>query len=140
MMEAHRAEPLCASCHARMDPLGLALEKYDAVGSWRGLDRGKPIQTAGRLITGEEFADVFSLQQILVEQRGRDVVRCVTEKLMTYALGRGLEYYDMPVVTNIVDNLTSSGGGTRTLIQEIVASAPFQLRRGDDENRPSEEL
>ena len=110
LMEVHRAEPLCASCHARMDPLGLALEKYDAVGSWRGLDRGKPIQTAGRLLTGEEFTDVFSLQQILVEQRSRDVVRCVTEKLMIYALGRGLEYYDMPVVTDIVEKSVNNGG------------------------------
>jgi len=131
LLEQHRRDALCASCHARMDPIGLSLETYNALGQWRDSDLGKPIETAGQLITGEKFADVRELQRVIANQRRSDFYRCVTEKLLTYALGRGIEYYDAPTVDRLVSDLETSGGKLRGLVQEIVASPAFQQRRGD---------
>jgi hypothetical protein len=128
LMEVHRREPLCASCHARMDPLGLALEEFNGIGLWRDADEGKPIDTAGKLITGEAFADVAELSQVIAGPRRKDFYRCLTEKLLTYALGRGTEYYDAPAVDKIVADMNADGR-LRTLVYGIVESAPFQLRR-----------
>ena len=128
--EIHRREPLCNSCHSRMDPLGLALEEYNGIGLWRDEEEGKPIETAGKLMTGEKFADVRELSKVIAEKRTRDFYRCVTEKLLTYALGRGVEYYDAPAIDQIVHDLEADGR-MRTLIYGIVDSAPFQLRRRD---------
>jgi mono/diheme cytochrome c family protein len=125
LMERHRREPLCASCHARMDPLGLALERYDAVGRYREDDGGEPIDTAGRLGTGETFADVHELSARIAGDRRRDFHRCLTEKMLTFALGRGLEYSDGPAVDRIVEVL-EQGGGLRGLVHAIVQSVPFQ--------------
>lgn len=130
-MAIHREQPLCASCHARMDPLGLALEEYNALGIWRDMDRGKPIETAGELITGEKFADTRDLARVIATARRADFYRCLTEKMLTYALGRGVEYYDSPTIDYIVDQLERDRGQMRTLIYGIVESAPFQKRRGD---------
>ncbi|MBW3599071.1 MAG: DUF1588 domain-containing protein, partial [Planctomycetes bacterium] len=130
-MAIHREQPLCASCHARMDPLGLALEEFNALGMWREEDRGKPIETAGELVTGEEFQDTRDLARVIATGRRGDFYRCLTEKLLTYAIGRGVQYYDSPTIDKIVDNLESDGGRMRTLIYGIVESAPFQMRRGD---------
>ena len=137
-MEEHREDPLCASCHARMDPIGLALENFNAMGLWRDSQRDKPIDTAGRLMTGESFDSVAELKQILATSRKQDFVRCVTEKLLTYALGRGLEYYDMPTVDSITERMVDENGKVGTgkqLILEIVQSVPFQMRRGDGHPR-----
>lgn len=131
MMEIHRQEPLCASCHARMDPLGLALENYDALGRYREEERGEPIQTGGVLITGETFETVTDLAKVLSEQRQKDFYRCLAEKMLTYAVGRGMEYYDSPTLDHIVKQLTENEGTLRTLVREVVLSAPFQKRRGD---------
>jgi hypothetical protein len=128
MMELHRREPLCYSCHARMDPLGLALEEFNAIGKWRDEEDGKPIETAGKLITGEKFANVRELSHVIAEKRTKDFYRCLTEKLLTYALGRGVEYYDAPAIDRIVADLQNDGR-MRTLLYGIVDSAPFQLRR-----------
>lgn len=128
MMELHRREPLCNSCHSRMDPLGLALEEYSAIGLWRDTEDGKSIETAGKLITGEKFANVRELSKVIAEKRTHDFYRCTTEKLLTYALGRGVEYYDAPAIDRIVTDLDADGR-MRTLIYGIVESAPFQLRR-----------
>jgi hypothetical protein len=131
MMEVHRAAPLCAGCHARMDPLGLALENFTPAGSYRADDHGQPIDTAGRLITGERFANATELAKILATSRRDDFYHCLAEKMLTYAIGRGLEYYDTFTVEKIVAALRKDDGKLRTLIRAVVSSAPFQKRRGD---------
>jgi hypothetical protein len=130
-MAKHRAEPLCASCHARMDPLGLAMEHFTPLGSYREQDAGKSIDTAGQLITGEKFSDVAELAKVLATSRRDDFFHCIAEKLLIYAIGRGLEYYDTVTVNQIADALKTDNGAMRTLIYGIVESAPFQKRRGD---------
>ena len=87
LLAIHRAQPLCASCHARMDPLGLALENFNAMGLWRDKERGQSIDSTGKLISGESFKDVRELKRILKENHKQDFYRCMTEKLLTYALG-----------------------------------------------------
>ncbi len=94
-LAAHRSQALCSSCHSRMDPLGLALENFNALGRWRDKERGKPVDASGQLLTGESFRTVRELKHILATQRHLDYYRCLTEKLLTYALGRGLEYDDV---------------------------------------------
>ncbi|OYW08664.1 MAG: hypothetical protein B7X34_08285 [Acidobacteriia bacterium 12-62-4] len=131
LMVQHRADALCASCHARMDPLGLALEEFDALGRWRKEDDGQPIDTAGKLITGEEFANVRELSRVIATQRRTDFYTCLIEKMLTYALGRGVEYYDATAVETLIQNLEADEGRIRTLIYGIIESPPFQLRRGD---------
>jgi len=125
LMQLHRREALCASCHARMDPLGLALEHYNALGQWR---EDETIDTSGRLITGEAFTDSQALAAIIAGPRRRDFHRCLTEKLLTYALGRGLEYFDAPAVDTIVEDLEKDGR-LATAVLGVVASVPFQMRR-----------
>ncbi|MGL4514628.1 MAG: DUF1592 domain-containing protein [Lacipirellulaceae bacterium] len=129
LMEAHRADPLCASCHARMDPIGLALEGYNAVGLFRADEGGKPIDTSGRLVTGEEFHSADELAEVLATSRRSDFLRCLTEKLLVYAVGRGVEYYDAPTVDAIVASMERDGGGLRRLLREVVASPAFQRVR-----------
>ncbi len=131
MMVIHREKPLCASCHARFDDVGLALENFNAVGMYRAEEKGKPIDTAGKMITGETFQSVQDLNRIFTTSRRKDFYRCLTEKLLTYSVGRGIEYYDAPTVNRIVDALEKDGGKMKTLIRAIIDSAPFQKRRGD---------
>ena len=131
MMEIHREKPLCASCHARMDPIGLALENFNAIGKYRDQENGQDVDTAGQLITGEKFQSVQELSKILATSRKKDFYRCLTEKLLTYALGRGVEYYDSPTIDKIVDQMQTDGAKLRTLVYGIVDSTPFLYRRGD---------
>lgn len=131
MMEIHREKPLCASCHARMDPIGLALENFNAVGMYRAEENGKPIDTAGKLITGESFSNVEELSRIITTSRRTDFYRCLVSKMLTYAIGRGTEYYDAPTIDRIVAELEKDGGKLRTVVRGIILSAPFQKRRGD---------
>lgn len=131
MMEIHREKPLCASCHARMDPLGLALENFNAAGMFRDRENGAKIDPSGELITGEPFKGIDDLNRIFTTSRRKDFYRCLTSKLLTYALGRGTEYYDGPTIDSIVSNLEKDNGRMQTLIKSIVKSAPFQKRRGD---------
>ncbi len=123
----HREKPLCSSCHDRMDPLGLAFENFNAMGRWRdrelGADLGPP---AGKLITGETFADVKELKHVLVTFRRDDFYRCLTEKLLTYSLGRGPEACDILTVDALVEKLRQSNGEFSDLITGIVESTPFQ--------------
>jgi mono/diheme cytochrome c family protein len=130
-MELHREKPLCASCHQRMDPIGLALENFNALGKFRDKEGSKPIDTAGQLVTGEKFTNTVELAKILVTSRRKDFLRCATEKLLTYATGRGVEYYDAPTIEKIVEQMEHGGLKTRSLIYGVVESAPFQMRRGD---------
>jgi hypothetical protein len=129
LQEIHRRDPLCYSCHARMDPLGLALENFNALGVWRDKEQNRPIDASGTLLTGEDFAGIRELKTILKEKHYRDFYRCLTEKLLTYALGRGLEYYDEHTVDQIVEKLDASGGKFSTVVTGVIESAPFQRQR-----------
>jgi hypothetical protein len=127
-LELHRREPLCNSCHARFDPLGLAIEGYNAIGQWR--PDAEKLDTKGQLITGEPFADVNELSQRIATDRRTDFLRCLTEKILTFAIGRGIEYYDAPAV----DAIVQSGGsdpGLKTLVMAVINSVPFQMGRTD---------
>ncbi len=128
-MEQHRANPSCANCHARMDPLGFAFENFDAIGRFREKDGEFPIDPSGELPTGEKISGPNELKEIL-KTRQNLFARCITEKLLTYALGRGLEYYDRPAVDRIATALSQNGYRFSTLIVEIVKSEPFRMRRG----------
>lgn len=132
----HREKPLCSSCHNRMDPLGLAFENFNALGRWREKEKGQVLDPAGRLITGESFANVKELKHVLATQRSDDFYRCIVEKLLTYALGRGLEYYDLQTQDSLVDALRASGGKPSVLLRGILQSAPFQRIRSA-EARPA---
>jgi hypothetical protein len=129
VLELHRNKPLCSSCHSRMDPLGFALENFNAMGMWRDKERGQPIDPVGTLITGESFKDIRELKHILVTDRHTDFYRCLTEKFLTYALGRGLEYYDVETVDTIVDRLEASKGRFSALLMGVIESSPFQRQR-----------
>lgn len=131
-MEQHREDPLCASCHARMDPIGLALENFNAIGQYRESNDGVPIDTAGKLATGETFASVPELIQILTTSRKGDFYRRVSEKMLTYAIGRSLEYYDTPTINRLVKALHAEGGGWHALLHAVIESAPFQKQRVSD--------
>jgi hypothetical protein len=131
LMVAHRQKALCRSCHERMDPIGLALENFNAIGQWRDEEEGKSIDSAGQLVTGEKFSNVMELKEILASSRKQDFYRCLTEKMLTYALGRGVEYYDAPTVDAIVARLNEEEGRMVDLVYGIVESVPFQKRRGD---------
>ena len=122
----HREDPKCASCHNRMDPLGLALENFNAMGIFREQEFGQPIESKGTLITGESFENVRELKKILVTSRKTDFYRCLTEKMLTYALGRSIEYGDITTVDDIVNRLESNDGQAGQLIDGIIKSAAFQ--------------
>jgi len=129
LLAAHRNEPLCASCHSRMDPIGLAMENFNALGIWRETERNQNIDPAGKLVTGESFDGVRELKHILATNHREDFYRCLTEKLLTYALGRGLEYYDVETVDRIVQRLDEQNGRFSALLMGIIESAPFQKQR-----------
>lgn len=126
--EQHRANPACASCHALMDPLGFGLENFDAIGAWRDRDGAFFIDASGELVDGSKFKGPKELKAILKAKK-HEFTRCFTEKMLTYALGRGLEPYDRCTVDDIVAALAKDRYKFSTLIQQIVASDPFQKRR-----------
>lgn len=128
-LERHRSDPLCAGCHARFDPLGLALENFNAIGQWRDTEHGQPIDTSGTLLSGESFANLRELKNVLKTEHRLDFYRCLTEKLLTYALGRGLEYYDEHTVDQIVRRLNQADGRFSVLLTGVIESAPFQRQR-----------
>jgi len=129
LLAAHRSMALCASCHARMDPLGLGLENFNALGMYRDKVRDQPIDAGGKLITGESFSNIHELKRILKDSRRRDFYYCLTEKFLTYALGRGPEYFDVEAVDRIAEQLERDQGRFTTLLMGIIESAPFQKRR-----------
>jgi len=126
-MEQHRADPNCASCHARMDPLGFALENFDAIGAWRDQDGPFPVDASGTLPKGERFVGPVELKAVLLTRIG-PFAHCLTEKMMTYALGRGLTYQDHCIVEKIADGAIRDGGRFSRLISGIVHSDPFGKR------------
>jgi len=124
----HRANPACSGCHQLMDPVGFSLENYDAVGRWRTVEDGKPIDASGGLPDGSQFTGVSGLQQALVS-RPEVFVGVFTEKLLTYGLGRGLAYYDAPAVRKVVRDAQPGDFRFSSLILGVVSSTPFQMRR-----------
>jgi hypothetical protein len=130
-LEKHRSNPACASCHAQMDPLGFALENFDAVGRWRTTDGGTtPIDASGMLPDGTKFDGPAELRRLLAGRRD-EFVRTVIEKMLVYALGRGLEHDDMPTVRRIQRDAAGADYRWSSLIQSIVQSTPFQMRRSE---------
>ena len=127
-MELHRTNAVCASCHARMDPLGFALENFDGIGAWRATEGNTPIDASGSLPHGSAFEGPAGLRRVLLSQEER-FVETVTEKLLTYALGRGVEYRDAPAVRRITRDAAASDYRWSSVILGIVESTPFQMRR-----------
>jgi hypothetical protein len=130
-MASHSTDPNCASCHVRMDPIGFGLENFDAIGAWREVDGGSAIDPSGKLTTGETFAGAADLATVLATSKREEFVAAFADRLLTYALGRGLEYYDRPAIETIVANARGENFAFSRLIREVVNSLPFQYRRGE---------
>jgi hypothetical protein len=129
-LEEHRANPTCATCHAVMDPLGLALENFDAVGAYRTREPGGEVDASGQLADGTPVEGPETLRQALTD-RGEQFVGALTEKMLTYALGRGLEHTDMPIVRSIVASARATDYRMSSIIMGIVESAPFRTKRAE---------
>ena len=130
-MEAHRENPACSGCHAQMDPLGFALENFDAIGRWRTRTEAfEAIDASGALPSGATFEGVGGLRKVLLSQSDR-FVATLTERLLTYGVGRGLEYYDMPAVRQIVRDAAREDYTLSSLVSGVIKSAPFQMRRSE---------
>jgi hypothetical protein len=130
-MEMHRANPVCASCHTKMDPLGFSLENFDAVGAWRNAYAGQLVDASAVLPDGTKFEGPKGLQDILLSRKNQ-FVEAFTERLMTYALARGLEAYDMPSVRAVRYAAEKDGYHMNDIIMGIVTSVPFDMRRTPD--------
>jgi hypothetical protein len=128
-MEQHRKNPACAGCHARMDPLGFAFENYDAIGAFRTHDGKFAIDPSGSLPDGQSFKGPDGLKVILKKKKDL-VARALAEKMLIYALGRGLEHYDRPAVDRVVAELARKDYKFSVLVGEIARSVPFRMRRG----------
>jgi hypothetical protein len=127
-MAQHRDNPSCAGCHQTMDPLGFALENFDAMGRWRGRDDGGPIDASGALPGGETIEGILGLKNAVLK-RPEPFLRTFSEKLLTYALGRGLDYHDEPAIRQIVGHAQKNGYRFSDIVLGIVQSTPFQMRR-----------
>ena len=129
-MEEHRTVPLCASCHTRMDPLGFALENYDAIGRWRVMDGKFPVDATGVFPNGRTFSGPAEMKMLL-RDRLPEFTRGLAEKMLTYALGRGVESYDRLALQSLVRQTAAADYRLQALVQAIVKSAPFQQRRSE---------
>jgi hypothetical protein len=133
-LDLHRSNSTCASCHSRMDVLGFGLENYDAIGRWRSMDGKFPVDSSGTFPNGKSFSSPAQMRSLLTDDLSA-FSRCLTGKMLTYALGRGLERYDNSTVDEIDRKLAASGFGLQTLLLEVVRSLPFQSRRGEEISR-----
>jgi len=131
-MEEHRANPYCASCHVKMDPIGFMLENFDAVGRWRTVQYGQKLDVSGQLADGAKLNGPVELRQQLGKYSNQ-FVRAFTEKLLTYAIGRGVEYYDMPMVRTIAKDASRNNYRFSSIVAGIVKSAPFQMNMKQSE-------
>ena len=127
--EEHRKATSCAGCHALLDPIGFALENYDLIGRWRTEDNHKPVDTTGQWIRGQQFKNMKEFREIMVRDLKDDFVRCLAENLLTYALGRGLEYNDRPAVQEVVRKAAASGYRFQDMIIAVCETVPFQRTR-----------
>ena len=125
-MEMHRKNPVCAACHVRMDPLGFSLENFDALGKWRTVSDGEPIDTSASLPDGTRFEGVVGLRKLLLSHRA-DFVRTLTDKMLAYAIGRSVEYYDLPVIRQVTRSAAPGDYRWSAVILGIVKSAPFTM-------------
>ncbi|MEI9813257.1 MAG: DUF1592 domain-containing protein [Acidobacteriota bacterium] len=128
LLEKHRANAVCASCHSRLDPLGFALENFDAAGRYRATEEGQPIEASGSMPDGTQMDGSRGLRDVLLSRKD-EFVECFAEKLLTYALGRGLEDYDRPVVRDIRRHAEQNGYRFSAVVEAVANSVPFQLRR-----------
>jgi hypothetical protein len=136
-MENHRRNPVCASCHSRMDPMGFALENFDGTGKWRDADAGAPIDPTITLGDGLEVGSPSAFREALLH-RGDEFIRTTIEKLLAYAIGRSVEYYDMPTVRRLAHEASQDGYRWSSVVLGVVASEPFQMRRAPDQKGPTE--
>jgi hypothetical protein len=125
----HRSNASCAGCHAFLDPMGFAFENYDAIGRWRDQEKKQPIDASGSLVRGQTFQDLADLRTLLVRDMSAQFVKNLAENLLTYALGRGIEYSDKPTVEEIVKRTRASGDRFQDLILAVCESVPFQKMR-----------
>jgi Protein of unknown function (DUF1585)/Protein of unknown function (DUF1588) len=130
-MEAHHTNPVCASCHQIFEPMGLALENFDAIGTWRTTDNGVPIDPTGVITDGTRLEGVQSLREVLM-RRSDTFAEVVTQKLLTFALGRGVEYEDMPMVRAITRDMADNDYRFSSLVLGIVRSPAFQMNMKSD--------
>jgi hypothetical protein len=133
-MEKHRADPACAACHSRMDALGFGLENYDATGAWRDEDAGRPIDASGIMPGGRAFASPAEFRKLVSEQKD-DFAQCLTEKVLIYALGRGLTRQDKPTIRRLVASLSRNGFRFSHLLAQVAGSVPFRMRRAEGGDR-----
>ena len=129
-MEKHRTNATCASCHARMDPIGFGLENFNAIGAWREMDGDAKIDSSGELANGDKFSGATELTRLLAGKRRWEFLHCLSDRMLTYSLGRGTEYYDRPALEQIVQKVENGGDKFSALILAVVESFPFQMRRG----------
>jgi hypothetical protein len=134
-MEAHRRSPQCATCHRVIDPLGFALENFDGVGEWRAKEPGGAIDASGQLADGSKVDGPVALRNALLKHPDR-FVRTFTEKLLTYALGRGVEYYDMPLVRQIARDAAKQDYRFSSVVFGIVTSTPFTMKTAPANDAP----
>ena len=134
-LEQHRKKEQCATCHSRLDPLGFGLENFDVLGRWRDQIQKKPVDASGKLTSGEAFVGPVALKTILVETKRELFVRNLVERMLGYALRRGVEYYDAPTVKQIMAELEANDYRGASLITTVVESVPFQYRRGANEGK-----
>ncbi|MCH2182100.1 MAG: DUF1592 domain-containing protein [Mariniblastus sp.] len=130
----HRSDPNCASCHETMDAIGFAMENFDAIGRWRETDEGLPVDATSQLPDGTQLAGVAGLRTALASELKQEFLKCLTEKMLIYSLGRGLEYYDQCAIDLILDRLEQDDYRISTLIQAITESEPFRKRRGQPDS------
>jgi hypothetical protein len=133
-LERHRSSPACAACHRNMDPLGFGLENYDAIGRWREQDGKFPVDVTGTLPDGQKFSTPGQMRTLLVSQLPQ-FSRTLSEKMLTYALGRGLKPFDRRAVDTIQRAVAADGYRFQTMVREVVHSLPFRSRRGEEERR-----
>jgi hypothetical protein len=124
-LQRHRSDSACASCHRRMDPLGFGLENFDAIGAWRDREGPLPIEASGTLTDGSQFSGPIELKRLVIDKRREDFLHCLTEHMLTYALGRKLEPYDLGTVQKIAGSLADDDYRLSRLVVEIVTSYPF---------------
>jgi hypothetical protein len=129
-LEQHRTNATCASCHARMDPIGFGLENFNAIGAWRDQDGNDPVDSSGRLAGGGRFTGAVDLTVLLAQGKRWEFLRCVADRMLIYALGRGTEYYDRPALDRIVADVEAGDARFSALVLAIAQSFPFQNRRG----------
>jgi hypothetical protein len=126
-MQVHRATPACAGCHQLLDPLGFAMENFDAVGAWRTVEAGRKVDATSELMDGSSVDGTIELREMLLADP-RVFAGMFTEKLLIYALGRGLQYYDMPIVRGLLDDARDTDYRFSGIVLGIVESVPFQQR------------